>query len=465
MIIIFARKYNNNPQNLAKKMKPKKSENQEPQLKLFKTRLETFLNPRHPLCTLSFYMDWKYFEETFGETFLETGRPGLPTRLMAGLSYLKYTYNLSDEKSIEEFQENGYWQYFCGYEYFQHEIPCDPSSMTRWRNRIGEEGMKKLLSETLRMAHRFKILKTKDLEDVIVDTTVQEKNITYPTDAKLLNTAREKLVEEAKEQEIPLRQSYLRLGKNMLHKYSGYVHAKQFKRAKKVLKKLKTYLGRVCRDIERKCEDPGDKLKELLILCKRLLQQKRESKNKVYSVHEPHVECISKGKAKNPYEFGCKTSVVITAKSNWVIGIQSLHGNPYDGHTLKEVIADAEDTTSIEIKRIFVDKGYRGKDSHPEGKSVYISGRRRLPAQLKKLLRRRSSVEPIIGHMKREHRLGRNYLKGIPGDLINAVLCGVGFNFRKLLRYLELFFARIITIIFLNFNQRDSLFLPASSKM
>ena len=223
---------------------------------------------------------------------------------------------------------------------------------------------------------------------------------------------------------------------------------------------MKTYLGRVYREIKSKVIEPSEKLKELLIIAQKLLSQKKESKNKVYSIHEPSVECISKGKAKNPYEFGCKASIVTTARSNWVIGVQSHQGNPYDGHTLKSVIDEVEKTTSMRIKRIVVDKGYRGKENHPEGKSVYISGRRNLPKPLKKLLKRRSSIEPIIGHLKKEHRVGRNYLKGIAGDQYNVMLSGIGFNFRKLLRYLQLFFVQVITIIFLNFRRNDNRFLP-----
>ena len=416
-------------------MKPQISEHQENQYQLYKTRLESFLNRRHALFVLSHQIDWAYFEQAFGATFSDRGRPGLPTRLMVALSYLKHSYNLSDEGLVEGFLENAYWQYFCGFEYFQHEFPCDASSLTRWRKRLGEEGIKKLLSETLRLAHRKKLLKGPDLQEVIVDTTVQEKNITHPTDAKLLHRARMKLVKAAKRRGIVLRQSYERVGKLLAFQQGKYAHAKQYKRARRATKRLKTLLGRVYRDIARKCLKPDPQLKNLMILSRRLLFQNKHTPNKLYSLHEPDVECLAKGKAHKPYEFGCKTSVISTAGSIGVIGVKSFHGRPYDGHTLKAALQDAEENTSVEVQRVFADQGYRGSRHWPAAKQVLISGRKRLPKRLKKLLKRRSAIEPIIGHMKSEHRFSRNLLKGRLGDQLNALLAGTGFNFRKLIRY------------------------------
>lgn len=417
-------------------MKPKKPENRLPQQELFKTRLESFLSSKHPLVRLAYAVDWGYFDQAFGLTFSDRGRPALPTRLMVALSYLKHTYNLSDEALVECFLENPYWQYFCGFEYFQHEFPCDSSSMTRWRKRLGDEACQKLLSETLRLAHSVKILKTSHLESAIVDTTVQEKNIAHPTDAKLLHRARQKLVLAAQDRGLKLRQSYERVGKRLLLKQSKYSHARQFRRAQGATRKLKTLLGRVIRDVSRKCAQPDEDMKRLLALTGRLYWQKKDSSPKIYSLHEPHVDCISKGKAHKPYEFGCKTSVVTTARSNWVIGVKSFHGNPYDGSTLKAAIEDAEQRTGVSIQRIFVDKGYRGKKYHPKGKLVLISGRTRLRPILQKLLKRRSAIEPVIGHMKQDHRLSRNLLKGKQGDHVNAILAGAAFNFRKLMSFL-----------------------------
>src|SRR3990167_10034482 len=230
-------------------MKSQNSENALPECQLFKTPLKTFLNMSHPLVLLSERMDWEYFHQEFGLSFSDRGRPALPTRLMVALTYLKYTYDLSDEALVEQFLENAYWQYFCGFEYFQQEFPCEASSLVRWRQRIGEEGCQKLFNETLRLAHTKKILKASHLKEVIVDTTVQEKNITHPTDAKLLHRMRQKLVKAAKACGIRLRQSYTRVSKFLTFKQSKYVHAKQYKRARKAIKKLKTILGRVMGDI------------------------------------------------------------------------------------------------------------------------------------------------------------------------------------------------------------------------
>lgn len=429
-------------------MKPIRPENEEKQLQLFKTRLRDFLNMKHSLVEMAGRIDWDYFDLEFGKSFVsDNGRPGLPTRLMVGLTYLKYVHDLSDESLVEGFLENGYWQYFCGYEYFQHELCCDSSSLTRWRKRLGEEGSRKLLSETLRIAHESKMLPARHLEEVIVDTTVQEKNITPPTDAKLLQSARIKLVKEAKEREIQLRQSYERVGKLLAFKQSKYAHAKQYKRSQRAVRKLKTYLGRVVRDIERKVTEPDQKLSELLILSKRLLIQEKGDKHKLYSLHEPHVDCISKGKAHKMYEFGCKTSLISTARSNWIIGVKSYHGNPFDGHTLKTATSEAEQGTGVTIKAIFGDKGYRGSKHWPEKKMVLLSGRRLKPT-LQKLLKRRSAIEPIIGHLKQDHRLSRNLLKGKLGDHINAILSASAFNFKKIIRKIKDLFDFIFTNLF-----------------
>ena len=419
-------------------MKPAESRQGEPQGELYQSRLSWLLDHSHPLYVLAEAIDWEFFENEFGSLYVEQkGRPGLPMRLLVGLHYLKHLYDESDEGVVAGFVENPYWQYFCGEEFFVHELPCDPTSLVKWRKRIGAGGMEQLLRETIAAAQRQQALPPKEIQRVNVDTTVQEKAIAFPTDARLYHKARCVLVREAKRAGIELRQSYRRVGKRALQKQGRYAHAQQLKRAAQQTRKLRTYLGRVIRDIERKAAASGIELDEqftqYLERARRIHQQQRADKHKLYSKQAPEVECIAKGKEHKKYEFGCKVSVVTTSKRGWVVGIAALHGNPYDGHTLKGAHAQVTRLTGVTPAEMFVDKGYRGTQHHPENVAVYISGRK-LSGTLKRLLRRRSAIEPVIGHLKQDHRMKRNYLQGKAGDEINALLVGCGFNLRKLTR-------------------------------
>jgi IS5 family transposase len=426
---------------------------------LFRSRLDQVINMDHALVKLARTIDWRFLEEKFGAVYAEgTGRPPLPTRLMAGLAILKHSYNLSDEVVCELWIENPYYQYFCGEEFFQHRLPLDRSSMTHWRNRMGEERLQALLQESLAVATRTGAIKPGDLARVIVDTTVQPKNITFPTDAKLLNRAREKLVTLAKRLGVELRQSYRRVGKFALIQHQRYAHAKQFKRANRALRTLKTYLGRVIRDIARKID--GDHRLEasfagLLGLARQVRSQERGQRGpKVYSLHAPEVECIGKGKPHKPYEFGVKVSVATTLKHSkggqFVAHVQALPGNPYDGHTLAEVIPAIEQLVGNTLERLHTDAGYRGHNAPPEYKfKIYTSKqKRRVTPAIKREMRRRSAVEPVIGHLKDEHRLGRNYLAGRRGDANNAVLAAAGYNFRRLIRWLRILLRLFLAVIF-----------------
>src|SRR3954462_7697316 len=307
---------------------------------LFRSRLDQVINMEHALAKLARTIDWSFLEEKFGAVYTDgPGQPPLPTRLMAGLAILKHTYDLSDEVLCERWVENPYYQYFCGEEFFQHRLVFDRSSLTRWRNRMGEERLAALIQESLSVATRTKAIKPSELSRVIVDTTVQPKNVTFPTDAKLLNRASEKLVRLAQLTGVDLRQSYARVGKFALIQHQRYAHAKQFKRANRMLKKLRTYLGRVIRDIGRKIEGNGGleaAFARLILLARRVReQQQRQRGPKVYSLHASEVECIGKGKAHRPYEFGVKVSVATTigrAKGGqFVTHVRSMPGNPYDG--------------------------------------------------------------------------------------------------------------------------------------
>jgi len=416
-------------------MTPKKTYSRS---QIFQSRLDQQINHNHPLVKLSQQIDWKEFEEQFGSFYVpEKGRPGLPIRLLVGLTYLSRAFDFSDEAAVAEWQENPYWQYFCGYEFLQIGPPLDPSSLVRWRKRIGEEGVEFLLKQTLKVAKRTGQLTEKHLDKVNVDTTVQEKNITYPTDAKLYRRMLKELVKEAKEHKIPLRQSYVRLSKKALFLQGRYSHAQQMRRAAKEVKKLKIYLGRVARELRRKVPDPQGRLAEELAKAERLLAQERDSKNKLYSLHAPEVECIAKGKAHKKYEFGVKVGVVTTSRDNWVVGIQTFPGNPYDGHTLTKALAQTEHLTGWKVKSAYCDQGYRGHDYRGEAEINIVNRRRKkFRRSERKWRNRRAAVEPIIGHLKSDNRMGRNYLKGSVGDQINALLAGCGRNLRKLLQIL-----------------------------
>ena len=416
-------------------MKPKKPKHQD-QADLFRSRLDQILDRKHPLFILSDQIDWTVFENTFGTLYADRGHPALPTLLMVGLHYLKHAFDESDESVVARLLENPYWQYFCGFEFFIHRLPLDPSSLVRWRKRIGPKQMEKLLAETLEAAKREEHLAEQHMERVNVDTTVQEKAIAYPTDARLYHKARVLLVKAAKQRGIPLRQSYRRLGKRALIMSGRYAHARQMRRAKAEQKKVKNYLGRVYRNILRNCPQPEKELAELLSLTQRLLAQKRHDKNKLYSLHAPEVECISKGKAHRKYEFGCKVSVATTSKDNWIVGVEALHDNPFDGHTLKGALQQIKRLVGWEAQNAYCDKGYKGNPKQLGNTAVHLASKRKssMPPSEWRWFKRRSAIEPVIGHMKQDNRMDRNYLKGTDGDKMNAILAACGFNLRKLLR-------------------------------
>lgn len=417
---------------------------------LYKPLLKETVWLGHPIVKLADVIDWDSFHDGMIPAFsVDKGRTSLPVRLMVGLHYLKYAYDLSDEEVLEQWLQNPYWQYLTGGEYFEHELPVNSSSMTRWRKYLKKTGAKKMLEESIKTGLREKFIKKTELKCVNVDTTVQEKNIRFPTDARLYNRMREKLVKAAQKHGIELRQSYKRVGPRALRKQSGYARARQMRRARRQTVKLRTYLGRVIRDIERKIKYPDAQLAELLQRGKRLLAQEKSDKNKLYSVHEPHVECIAKGKAHKKYEFGCKVGFVTSSKTNWILGALAFHGNPYDGHTLESALEQAASISGVAPERAICDLGYRG---HKYGGScdIQVVNRylKKIAESLRKVWKRRSAIEPVIGHVKEEHRLDRNRLKGIDGDELNVILAAAGFNFRKLLRAFALFFVFVFKSCF-----------------
>ncbi len=424
-------------------MKPRETEKSDVG-DLFRERLENLIDCRHPLAKLSEVVDWPVFEEAFGALYdAEQGRPGVPIRLMVGLHYLKHAFDRSDEEVVLGWVENPYWQYFCGEEYFQHRLPIDPSQMMRFRQRIGEAGCALMLKQTVAVGLKTKTITRRSFASVTVDTTVQEKAVAFPTDARLYHKARVGLVREAQRSGVALRQSYVRVGKRALFMHNRYLAARQNRRGRRQLRKLKVYLGRVLRDIERKLQSvaPAQRaaLEALMPPVRRLLKQGRKDRNKLYSIHAPEVECLAKGKSHKRYEFGVKVSVATGTKNNFVFGMQSLPGNPYDGHTLCDALDQVEHMTGRRPAHCFVDRGYRGHDE--TATTVIVAGQKRgMTPSLKRQLKRRNAIEPVIGHLKSDGRLDRNYLKGTLGDSMNALLVGAGHNIRLLLRTLRLYF-------------------------
>jgi len=345
-------------------------------------------------------------------------------------------YNLGDETFVDRWIENPYWQYFCGETFFQYEKPFDPSEFVHFRRRIGEVGAQKILKLSISLFDSKEVHE----KEVLIDTTVQEKNITFPTDSKLHKKIIEGCRKIAEKEDITLRQSYRRIVKQLMIEQRFREHPKKRKKANAAARKLKTIAGRLVRDVERSL-DEKDRLNcydDQLWLYYRVLGQKRDDNNKIYSFHAPAVKCISKGKEHKRYEFGNKSSFVLTKKSGIVVGAMAFEDNIYDGHTLEPQLAQVEDLLGRLPETALVDRGCKGRKSilgvnikipgSGKGKTAYQKAKDR------ERFRRRASIEPIIGHLKQDHRVLRNYLKGVEGDMINTLLAGAAFNMMKMLR-------------------------------
>ena len=421
---------------------------------LFRARLDQIINMKHELVQLVGKIDWDWIDGEIAPLYSDQGRPGIATRFVIGLLLLKHIYGLSDEGVCERWVHDPYFQYFTGEEFFRHEFPHERSDLSHWRKRLGDK-LELLLAESLRVAHQSGALRTKDLARVTIDTTVQPKAITFPTDAKLLHAAIKGLNRMASKHGVRLRQSYLRIAKHAAMMAGRYAHAKQFNRHRRQLRILRTRLGRIIRDIGRKIA--GQPILEqafqwpLARASQIRSQQQRQRGWKLYSFHAPEVECIGKGKASAPYEFGVKVSITTTNArapgGQFVLQAKALPGNPYDGHTLRSAIEDTERLTGREIERAYVDRGYRGHNA-PNSHRVFISGHKRgVFGAIKRELRRRSAIEPVIGHMKAEGHLDRCYLKGTAGDAANAILTAVGHNFRLVLAWLRILLPLILAAL------------------
>jgi len=394
-------------------------------------------------------------ELEFGAGISPAGRPRLPVRLMVSLMYLKNSMNLSDEELVERWAENVQWQFFSGMAYYEPRLPCDATQIGRFRRLLGEEGLEQLLKATIECAVRIKAVKPAEFERVIVDSTVQPKAIAYPVDSRLLEIARHKVVSAARRAGIKFKQTYAQEGKTLRRRAGGHAHAKQFRRLRAVLKRQRTILGVVLREVQRKLAAhtpteaaPGGasqrqtkalaELQMWMERAERILTQQRKDKNKLYALHAPEVECISKGKARNPYEFGVKVSLAITHKQGLMVGARSFPGNPYDGHVLSEQLEQTRNLLQDlerEPKQVVVDLGYRGVDADNPGVQIIHRGKyKSLSAHEKRLLKRRQAVEPAIGHTKADHRMDRCWMKGALGDALHALCCAAGYNIRWLLR-------------------------------
>lgn len=421
------------------------------QKNLFRPILKEIINPNHELVVLSGKMDWNSFENEFGPLYSNTGQPGIPIRTMVGLLILKRIYNLGDETVMDQWVQNPYFQYFCGESEFQWKAPCDPSDLVHFRKRIGTEGAELIFKISVQ-SRKDEITST----DLLIDTTAQEKNITYPTDAKLLTKVIELCNKIAKKESIQQRQNYKRTLKKLQIKQRFAHHPKRKKEAKAALRKLRTIAGRLVRELERVL-DPNalQAYTHQLENCKKIVDQKRDDKNKIYSLHEPDTACIAKGKAHKKFEFGSKVSFAVIPQTNIIVGVKNFNGNPHDSNTLEPTIQHAQNVSGLKFKNAIVDRGYKGKKiigetivispGPPKAKSHYSN------KTMRKKCRSRAAIEPIIGHVKHDCRMARNYLKGNIGNDINAILAAAGFNFRGLLRKIkkEIFWPFVITHFFL----------------
>jgi IS5 family transposase len=403
--------------------------------------LKEMLNPKEPLYQLTEKIPWTEIEEAFSKYYVEYGRPAKPIRLMISLVLLKQMYNLGDETVIEQWVQNPYWQYFSGEKIFQWKFPVEPSDMVHFRKRIGEEGIKKILEISIAIHGKAAMEK-----EVVVDTTVQEKNITFPTDVKLHKRIIEQCRKITEAEGIEQRQSYKRTVKKLMMAQRFRNHPLNRKKALQAERKLKTIAGRMVREVERELTtEQKEKYASRIDIYNKILRQKKTDTEKIYSIHEPKVYCISKGKEHKKYEFGSKSSLVTTKNSGIIVGAYSLEKNEYDGHTLPKALDQCEQLRGVRPTVAIVDRGYKGSSRIGETEILLPKPPKKAMSEYEKKkarlrFRRRAAIEPVIGHLKTDNRLSRNFLKGVIGDQINVMLASAAFNLRKWMRKAETFF-------------------------
>jgi transposase, IS5 family len=398
----------------------------------FYSTFEEQLSHQHPLYILANKIDWKVFEEAFKKHYSDEGRPANPIRLMVALLVLKHIRNLSDESVVEQWMENVYYQYFSVETSYACGLPCEASELVHFRNRIGAEGVELILQESIRVNRD-------DADDghVSVDTTVQEKNITFPTDDKLHKKIIKKCWSIAESEGLPLRQRYSRTLKKLSLEQRFRNHPKNQAKARKADRKVKTIAGRLVRELERNLP-AASKYNSDIVLFKKVLAQKRSDSGKIYSLHEPEVQCISKGKEHKKFEFGNKVSLVLTQNTGVIVGALGFR-NEYDGHTLEKALEQTTRLTGRAPQSATVDRGYKGRSKigatliqipKPMDQNKATKYQQN---KLKKSFRRRAAIEPTISHLKTDHRLSRNFYKGIFGDNINVMLSAAAFNFKRMM--------------------------------
>ena len=415
------------------------------------SNLSDMLDQSHPLYQLADKIDWGKFETAFQPLYCQdNGRPGKPIRLMCGLLILKHLRNLSDESLVEQWGENAYYQYFCGMQEFTPSAPCASSELVHFRKRIGEEGIELIFQESIRVNN--------DDDDghhhdtAFIDSTVQEKNITYPTDAKLHKKIVKKVPGIVKKLGLPLRQSYTFVLKRICRDQRFRNHPKNRKKALRADRRLHTIAGRLVRELKRNLKGNHD-YDRLLRLFETVLSQRRNSREKIYSIHEPDVQCVSKGKEHKKYEFGNKVSL-IRSVTGIILGAMSFR-NEYDGHTVEASLEQAERLTGRKIKVLAGDRGYRGRKEF-NGTQIVIpdvpgkSDSRYQRLKKHKLFCKRAGIEPTIGHLKSDYCLGRNFYKGVFGDAVNVLLAAAAYNFKRAMKALGCMLHKICEILWGN---------------
>ncbi len=426
-------------------------QNQNPQLNMFEVALVNLIDMNHELVILSKRIDWTGIENDFKIYYTDFGRPSIPIRKMVSCILLKQLYNLSDENFVERWKENPYWQYFSGEVNFQKSKPFEPSEFSHFRKRTGKEGAEKILQYSIKLFE-----KEVDVKEVKIDSTVQEKNITYPVDVKQYRKIINKCREIAKKESLRLRQSYIRTVKKLSLDIRFSAHPKRKKKAYAANRKLKTIAGRLVRELKRLLSEKENfNYEDKLSLFHKVIHQKRDDKNKIYSLHEPEVQCIAKGKEHKPYEFGNKSSIALT-DNGIIVGAYAFEKNLYDGDTLAIQLEQIERLTGSRPEKAVTDRGYRGR-KYVNQTEILIPGQQKPKNQyqkniIKKRFRRRAAIEPVIGHLKHDHRMLRNYLKGTAGDFINTVLAAAAFNIKRLLNRLKHRFRKMKDYLYLLIN-------------